>query len=120
MTGQLLSPRRLASSISSTSSVNWAVTTDQTSSTVRPDASMRARIAALISRVAASRSAGVLSQCGSGGACGVDEVVVGIALFSRKDSLLDTQDSGCGGFRQESFLECVRGTDQADARAPAL
>ena len=65
MTGQIVSPRALAASISSTRSVSWAVTASQTSSTVRPEASMRARIAALISRVAALRSSGVLSQCGS-------------------------------------------------------
>ena len=74
MTGQTFSPRALAASISSTCSVSRSVTAAQTSSTVRPDASMRARMAALISRVAAARSSGVDSQCGSGGAC-----VVGVA-----------------------------------------
>ena len=69
MTGQIVSPRRLASSISATRSAICASTAAKTSSTVRPEASMRARMAALISRVAASRSSGVLSQCGSGGAC---------------------------------------------------
>src|SRR3954454_22857088 len=116
MTGHTFSPRALAASISCTRSVRWWVMTAQTSSTVRPDASMRARIAALISRVAASRSSGVLSQCGSDGAW----VGVGIALSYREDSLLDVQGSALGAFRQESFLECVRGTDQADARTPPL
>ncbi|HEY4603470.1 MAG TPA: hypothetical protein VIH08_03950 [Blastococcus sp.] len=41
--------------------------TAKTSSTVRPEAAIRARRAALISRIAAFRSAGVVSQCGSGG-----------------------------------------------------
>ena len=81
MTGQIVSPRRLAASISSTRSAICASTTAKTSSTVRPEAAMRARIAALISRIAALRSAGVLSQCGSGGACVVDVAVADMALL---------------------------------------
>ena len=65
MTGQTFSPRRLAASISSTRSATLASTAAKTSSTVRPDASMRARMAALVSRIAAFGSGGVVSQCGS-------------------------------------------------------
>ena len=36
-----------------------------TSATVRPEASIRARMAALISAVAAGMSSGMVSQCGS-------------------------------------------------------
>src|SRR3954452_20412211 len=114
MTGHTFSPRALAASISCTRSVRWWVMTAQTSSTVRPDASMRARIAALISRVAAFRSSGVVSQCGS---C----VVVGIDLSYRKDFLLEPQSTRDQPFRQESLLGLFAGgPHQADARAPAL
>src|SRR3954452_4881222 len=106
MTGQIVSPRAFAASISSTRSVSCFVMTPQTSSTVRPDAAMRARIAALISRVAAFRSSGVDSQCGNGGACVVG--VADIRLSPRKDCLLDRQDTYRSPFRQESFLESVR------------
>ena len=58
MTGQTVSPRPLAASISATRSATRASTAANTSSTVRPDASMRARIAALISRIAAFGSGG--------------------------------------------------------------
>ena len=50
MTGQTVSPRSFAAAISSTRAATRASTTAKTSSTVRPDASMRARRAALISR----------------------------------------------------------------------
>src|SRR4051794_3268692 len=106
MTGQIVSPRAFAASISSTRSVNCSVMTAQTSSTVRPEASMRARIAALISRVAAFRSSGVDSQCGNGGACVVD--AADMRLSSRKDFLLERQDTPRSSFRQESSLESVR------------
>ena len=65
MTGQTFSS---AASISATRSATLASTAANTSSTVRPEASMRARMAALVSRIAAFRSGGVVSQCGSGGA----------------------------------------------------
>src|ERR671923_99205 len=44
MTGQMVSLRRLASSISATRSATLASTAAKTSSTVRPEASMRGRI----------------------------------------------------------------------------
>src|SRR3954469_7708793 len=94
-----------------------ASTTAKTSSTVRPAASMRARIAALISRVAALRSSGVLSQCGSGV---VDVAGGGMVFSSSKDSLLETQDSDQRRFRQESFLECCCGDGQTDTGTPPL
>ena len=46
---------------------------------------MRARIAAFVSRMAAWRSGGVVSQCGRGG----DWTVLIDSLSLRKDSLLD-------------------------------
>jgi hypothetical protein len=58
-------------------------TTPKTSSTVRPDAAILARSAALISRIAVGRSAGVRSQCGSSGsvvASGVDDDTVALLL----------------------------------------
>ena len=48
-------------------------TTAKTSSTVRPEAAMRARSAALTCRMAAGRSAGVSSQCGSAGSGAVGQ-----------------------------------------------
>ena len=65
MTGHTASPRALASSISATRSAIRASIAAKTSSTERPEASMRARIAAFVSRIAALKSAGVVSQCGS-------------------------------------------------------
>ncbi len=60
-----------------------------TSATVRPEASIRARMAALISAVAAGMSAGIVSQCGSPvtaetvpGAAGVAVVVILVLLVS--------------------------------------
>ena len=97
MTGQTVSPRSLAASISATRSATRASTTAKTSSTVRPDASMRARIAALISRIAALRSAGVVSQCGS-----ARWMVVIASLSFRKDSLLKRNASTDRRSRQES------------------
>ena len=67
MTGQIVSPRSRAAVIWSTSVVICSSTTAKTSSTVRPEAAMRARSAALICRMAAGRSAGGCSQCGSAG-----------------------------------------------------
>src|SRR4051794_12006184 len=67
MTGQMVSPRRRASSISSTATRTPCSTTAKTSSTVRPEAAMRARSAVLIARIADLRSAGVCSQCGRTG-----------------------------------------------------
>ena len=67
MTGQIVSPRSRAAVISSTSASTCRSTTAKTSSTVRPEAAMRARSAALICLMAAGRSAGVCSQCGSAG-----------------------------------------------------
>ena len=56
--------------------------TAKTSSTVRPDAAMRARSAALISRIAAGRSSGVVSQCGSAGRVGGAEVEADVIVSS--------------------------------------
>ena len=67
MTGQTVSPRCFAAAISATAAATRSSTTAKTSSTVRPEAAMRARSAALICRIAAFRSDGVLSQCGSTG-----------------------------------------------------
>ena len=64
--------------------------TAKTSSTVRPDAAMRARSAALISRIAAFRSAGGVSQCGSVGRAGVSRVEADVIVSSfGEDSLLE-------------------------------
>src|SRR3954451_8763340 len=98
MTGQISSPRAFAASISSTAVATRASTTAKTSCTVRPEAAMRARIAGLICRIAAFRSAGVVSQCGSGGgvACSVrgGEVTVTVLTPFRKDSLLGGRPYG--------------------------
>src|SRR4051812_7890369 len=67
MTGQTDSPRALVARMSSTARCTRASITAKTSSTVRPDAAIRARSACLISAVAAARSVGVLSQCGNAG-----------------------------------------------------
>ena len=67
MTGHTVSPRSLAALISATRSATRCSTTPKTSSTVRPEASMRSRSAALISRMAAGRSSGADSQCGRAG-----------------------------------------------------
>ena len=64
MTGQIVSPRSRAAAMSSTSALIRRSTTAKTSSTVRPEAAIRARSAALICLMAAGRSAGVSSQCG--------------------------------------------------------
>ena len=74
MTGQTVSPRSFSAAISATRSATRSSMTAKTSSTVRPEASMRARSAALISRIAACRSSGGVSQCGSVGRAGVPRV----------------------------------------------
>ena len=65
MTGHTVAPRALSAAISSTRARTRASITSNTSRTERPDASIRARRAALTSRMAAGRSAGTVSQCGS-------------------------------------------------------
>ena len=65
MTGQTVAPEALSAAISSTRARTRASITPNTSRTDRPDASIRARSAALISRMAAGRSSGAVSQCGS-------------------------------------------------------
>src|SRR5215469_12439600 len=67
MTGQIVSRRDLAAAISFTWVRTRASMTAKTSSTDRPEAAIRVRRAAFIWRIAALRSAGGLSQCGSGG-----------------------------------------------------
>ena len=67
MTGQTVSPRAFVRrDLGDPLPRRAASTTAKTSSTVRPEAAMRSRSAALISRIAAGRSSGVVSQCGSG------------------------------------------------------
>ncbi len=70
---------------------------------------MRARSAALISRIAAFRSSGVVSQCGSAGRAGGAEGRGGrhVSSFS-EDSLLEEYCRRPGVFRQESLLEWLR------------
>jgi hypothetical protein len=70
-TGQTVPPRSRSASISATRAATRRSTTANTSSTVRPDAAMRARIAAFTSRTAPFRSDGVVSQCGSAGSVSV-------------------------------------------------
>src|SRR5215469_18311749 len=67
MTGQMVSPLDLAAAISFTWVRTRASMTAKTSSTDRPEAAIRVCRAAFTWRIAALRSAGGLSQCGSGG-----------------------------------------------------
>src|SRR5215469_15973204 len=63
--------RSRAAMISSTSAVTCRSTKAKTSSTVRPEAAIRARMAALTCVMAAGISAGACSQCGNGGSAAV-------------------------------------------------
>ena len=65
MTGQTSSPRSFAAWMSATSRSRNSSISATTSSTVRPEAAIRCRSAALISRIAAGRSVGSVSQCGN-------------------------------------------------------
>jgi hypothetical protein len=106
MTGQISSPRAFAAAISATAAATRASTTAKTSSAVRPEAAMRSRSAGLISRIAAFRSSGVLSQCGSGGSCAgcVAAGAAGVMAFTpfRKDSLLGGKTKAVESSRQHS------------------
>src|SRR3954454_11117928 len=104
MTGQTVSPRSRAAEISSTRSRTRFSTTAKTSSTVRPEASIRVRRAALISRMAAGRSSGVSSQCGRAGSVkvGADTAAAPSSQFSLLERLY-----GCRAFQARPLTRIV-------------
>src|SRR3984885_1181147 len=121
MTGQIVSPRCRAAVMSSTSAWMRRSTTAKTSSTVRPEAAIRARSAALIARVAAARSSGVCSQCGSvGGGTVAGRAGDDTATPSRKGGLLETTLSVPPFLGKTPVYNYASGTCQAFAGAPAV
>ena len=64
MIGHTSSPRSFAAWMSAISPSRYSSISATTCSTVRPDSAIRARIAALISTIAAGMSSGSVSQCG--------------------------------------------------------
>src|SRR3954451_6710725 len=111
MTGHTVSPRCFPATISATRAATRSSMTAKTSSTVRPEAAMRSRSAALICRIAAFRSDGVDSQCGSTGRVATVEVIPTplVRILTRRDG------NPLRDFRQDSLLDCCRGCRQAVA-----
>src|ERR1700683_4919312 len=118
MTGQTVSPRSRAATISPTSAISCCSTTSKTSSTVRPEAAMRARRAALTCAMAAGMSAGACSQCGSGGSAAVSGCVTATLFLGRLHYLDEYKRPWLS--RQGPLLEFGREPAQAFARTASL
>src|SRR5215472_17498878 len=92
MTGQIVSPADIAVAICSTRVRTRASMTAKTSSTDRPEAAIRVRKAAFTWRIAALRSAGGLSQCGSGGKEAAWGVLIAVTARPLQGSVLTAED----------------------------